>query len=150
MNTIKNRDAVGVWAGVFIAFAGIVCMALPAINAMDMMNSGFGIMTIGFFIIIVGLITAVVFWQRARAMDNILAGDSILASWVYSENESHLQVEEEYHQLKSSNRSTFMIVFIWFVVIGAGFLGVEFVSTGEINGLFAGILFAALDRKSVV
>ena len=90
---------------------------------MDMMDGGYALIFVGFFIIIAGLITAAVFWQRAKEMNRILAGDNILVQWIYSPDQSQRQIREEYTNLKTYNWSTFLIVFAWFVVIGGVFYG---------------------------
>jgi membrane protein YdbS with pleckstrin-like domain len=146
MGPLSNREMTGVWVGIIIALLGLVLVLVlaPGLSGMDMMRSGFGIMFIGFFVIIVGIITAAVFGQRAREMNRILADENIVARWTYSEAESRQQVQEQFARQSAYNRSTFIIMFAWFVVIGGAFMGYSLFSTGEVNWFFAVLFFGIL------
>jgi hypothetical protein len=150
MGPMRNRDTTGVWIGTLIAFLGLVAMAMPGLSGMDMMRMGFGLMFVGFFVLIIGLITAVVFGQRARLMNRILAEENILARWTYDATQSRQQIQEEYARLTTYNRSTFMIVFAWFVVIGGIMVGVNLFNSGEVNWFFAFLFFGILGLLSLV
>jgi hypothetical protein len=144
MHSIRNNDTIGAWIGGLIALLGVLFMLMPGMIGMDMMKSGFGMMFIGLFVVIIGLITTVLFGQRARAMDRILADKNILAHWTYDENESRQQVEQEFSSQVASNRSTFMIMLAWFVVIGGGFVGYSLMKDGEVDLLFVVLFFGTL------
>ncbi len=144
MQPIRNNDTIGVWIGAIIGVLGILLVMMPEMTGMDMMKSGFGMMFIGFFVITLGLITAIVFGQRARQLNRILANEHILARWIYSEDQFRQQVEQAYTEQVSTNRSTFMIMLAWFIVIGGAFMGFSLLQDGEINGLFVGIFFGTL------
>jgi hypothetical protein len=150
MEPLHNKDIVGVWVGGLIVLTGGVVVVMPGLSGMDMMRVGFGLMFIGFFVIMIGLVTAVVFGQRALEMNRIMGQKNILVRWVYNEAQSREQVQAEFTRQTTFNRSTFLIVFAWFVVIGGIFLGVDLVNSGEINWFFALLLFGILLLLSLV
>jgi hypothetical protein len=150
MGKLRNKDTIGVWIGVTIAAFGLVLAILPGLTGMDMMKVGFGMIFIGGFVVIMGVVTAGVYGQRAREMNRILSAENILARWVYSENQSREQIEKEYAQQTSANRSTFLIMLAWFVVIGGFFLGLDLFKEGEVNWFFAFLFFGILVLLGVV
>lgn len=63
-----------------ILLGGVLVAVLPFATGMDEMD-GIGIVVIGGFITLMGLIGTVVMGGRAKVMGRILSGDSILARW---------------------------------------------------------------------
>ncbi|HEX7556727.1 MAG TPA: hypothetical protein VF338_08895 [Leptolinea sp.] len=144
MEPLHNKDAAGVWIGSVIAFLGLVAVAIPGLIGLDMMHTGFGMMCMGSFVIIIGLVTTVVFWQRAREMNRILANENILARWTFDETQSHQQIQDEFSRLNKTNRVTYLIVAAWFVVIGGVLLGIDLIVSGEFNWVFALFFYGIL------
>jgi hypothetical protein len=100
--------------------------------------------------VIVGLVTTIVFAQRAREMARILAKKNILAQWIYNETQSQQQIQQEFSNQIQSNHSTFSIVIAWFIVIGGAILGIDLFTTGEMNWFFALLFFGILILISLV
>ena len=141
---MQNNERTGVWIGALIALAGLALIFLPALLGADMMSLGYALGFIGLFVLITGLITALVFWARARTMDRLLAGEEVLARWTYQEFEGQQQVETEYKRITDRNRTIYLVMVFWFVLIGGVFVGADYVRNGEINGLFIGLFFGCL------
>jgi amino acid transporter len=141
---VQNNERTGVWIGALIALAGLALIFLPALLGADMMSLGYGLGFIGVFILITGLITALVFWARARTMDRLLAGEEVLAHWTYQEFEGQQQVETEYKRVTDRNRGIYLVMVFWFVLIGGVFVGADYYRNGQVNGLFMGLFFGCL------
>lgn len=109
-----------------------------------MMDLGYALAFFGLFLLITGLITALIFWGRVRTMDRLLAGDEVLARWTYHEFEGQQQVETEYKRLTGRNRSIYLVMVFWFVLIGGAFVAADYVRNEEFNGLFIGLFFGCM------
>ena len=144
MNPVQNNEKTGLWAGVLIGLAGLTLLALPRLLGVDMMRVGFGRSCIGLFVLLTGLITSLMFWRRVQTLEGILAEKDILARWTYNEGQGRQQVETEFKRAKGYNRTLFLVMVFWFVLIGAGFVIYDYFKTGELNGLFAGLFFGIL------
>ena len=144
MIKVQNNEKTGVWIGALIALAGLALMFLPGLLGVDMMNLGYALAFLGLFLLITGLITALLFWARARTMDRLLAGQEVLACWTYQEFEGQQQVETEYKRVTERNRGLYLVMVFWFVLIGGIFVGVDYVRNEEFNGLFIGLFFGCM------
>jgi hypothetical protein len=129
---------------VLIGLAGLALMIFPYILGVDMMDVGYGVSCMGLFVLIVGLITALLFWQRVRTMDRLLGGEAILARWTYSDSQGQQQVQTEFKRARSQNLTLYLVMVFWFVVIGGAFVAVDYFANGEINGWFVGIFFGVM------
>jgi len=138
MIPIQNRQRTGIWIGVGIALMGLVGIVLPPLLGVDGMNGAYALACLGVFFLIIGLVTALVFAQRARLLGRILAGDGILARWAYSDVQGQQQVESEYQRAAGQNRALFLIMLFWFVLIAGGLIGYDYYRHGDVNWPFAG------------
>jgi hypothetical protein len=144
LDQAQNKEKTGVWIGALIALAGLALMFLPGLFGVDMMNLGYALAFFGLFLLITGLITALIFRARARTMEQLLAGEEVLAHWTYQEFEGQHQVETEYKRLTERNRSLYLVMVFWFVLIGGAFVVADYVRTEEFNGLFIGLFFGCM------
>lgn len=144
MIKVQNSEKTGVRIGALIALAGLALMVLPSLFGVDMMSLGYALGFFGLFLLISGLITALIFRARVRAMDRLLAGDKVLAHWTYQEFEGQQQVETEYKRLTERNRSLYLVMVFWFVLIGGVFVVADYVRNEEVNGLFIGLMLGCL------
>jgi len=147
---VQNKERTGVWIGALIALAGLALMVLPSLLGVDMMSLGYALGFFGLFLLISGLITALIFRARVRTMDRLLAGEEVLARWTYQEFEGQQQVETEYKRMIGRNRSIYLVMVFWFVLIGGAFVVADYVRNEEVNGLFVGLMLGCLFIVSVV
>jgi hypothetical protein len=147
---LVNNEKIGVWVGLVILAAGLLLALFPAVLSLDMMNAGYGLIFIGIFVGICGLITAIIYGRRARSMDQILSDNDMLARWTYDEIQAQGQIDSAYHQASQNNLETYKIMFAFFVVIVLAFLGVDYWNTGEISWLFLGLMLGVLLLLTVV
>jgi membrane protein YdbS with pleckstrin-like domain len=121
-----------------IALMGLVGIALPSLLGVDGMSGAYALACLGVFFLIIGLVTALVYAQRARTLGRILVGDEILARWTYSDVQGQRQVESEYQRASGQNRTLFLIMVFWFVLIAGCLIGYDYYRHGEVNWPFAG------------
>jgi hypothetical protein len=141
MSQLQNNEKTGLTISVLMTLGGLALMIMPFMLGLDLMDMGYGISCIGFFVLLTGLIAVLIFWQRVRTMDRALAGEEILARWIYSETQGRQQVEAEFKRATDQNRTIYLVMVFWFVLIGGAFVGVDYFVSGEINELFAGLFF---------
>jgi hypothetical protein len=138
MIPIQSRQRTGIWIGVGIALIGLAGSVLPSLLGVDGMSGAYALACLGVFFLIIGLVTALVYAQRARTLGRILAGDEILARWTYSDVQGQRQVESEYQRASGQNHALFLIMVFWFVLIAGGLIGYDYYRHGEVNWPFAG------------
>jgi hypothetical protein len=144
MTTPHDRQAKGVWIGAGLALAGMAGIVLPSLFGMSGMGGGYAFACLGLFVLTTGVVTTWVYWMRARAVARILDGDSTLAHWTYTEAESQSQVESEFRSASVHNKTLYLIMVAWFVVIVVAFVGYDYYQNREVNWPFAGSMFLIL------
>jgi hypothetical protein len=117
----------GVFFFILMVFAG----------GMDCISGGCALVFVSIFLCITSFAVALLFYTRARAMDDILLGKDLLAHWVYPEEESKKSVEREYEEYRDTNKGLLMVVgfFLGIAILGMLIFG------GEPGVMTAGILF---------
>ncbi len=109
-----------------------------------MMRWGYGTLCIGSFIVLAGLVTSWMYAVRVVALEKLLAGDGLLAYWTYTASQKDSQIGAEYKERIAGNRTLFLIMAVFFLMIGSCILGVDFLAEGEFNTPFAVIFFGVL------
>lgn len=77
----RNSETTGLLIGVLIGAVGLAMIAAPFIWNLDMMQHGFGLIFVGGFIMIAGLVTIGVFGWRAIQFRKLTSGDRHLVRW---------------------------------------------------------------------
>lgn len=141
----RNPEMPGVLVGVGLGVAGLMLILLPLLTGLDMMGGGFAMQFLGLFLVIVGLVTAVVFGLRMRRLNAMLTGQTLLAHWTYPLEQLRAQAERDFQQTKQRNRLLFLIVAGWMVVCIVLFLAIGFWQGQEDNmPLFVAIMAGVL------
>ncbi|MFA5077017.1 MAG: hypothetical protein WC488_01175 [Candidatus Micrarchaeia archaeon] len=122
-------------------FAAILFLAVPVclfILDEEMMNWGYGVSCIFFFLSVFATVSAAVFFMRSRTLGRMLKGEGLLAVWKYAPEEWKSYAEKEFREESSEKKGLFLIV--------AGialFLGIIFFLFDQESGLFVlGIMVA--------
>lgn len=134
------------WVYVSLSAAVFFILLIFAGGTMDGMSGGYAVMFIAFFLTICSFAVALLFFTRARTMDAILGGKTLLAHWVYPLEETQKSAEREFALYREINRSLFIVVSVFMVIamVFAVLLG------GEAGILTAGILLLVLVIIAVV
>ncbi len=117
MNATNTNKRIA-WACSGIIALGMLVVFLPGILDLDMMQMGFGISTIGVFVVIVGIASVIVFARMARLFDTVLQKDNILVHWTYSPEEWQQYTEEEYTEDRNDKIHLLLIISVFAVVAG--------------------------------
>jgi len=142
---MNNNEWKWVYVSLIAAVLFIILMFVAS-GTMDGMSGGYAVMFISFFLTLSSFAVALLFFTRARAMDDILRGKNLLAHWVYQAEETRKSAEREFVNYKESNRALLYVVG-GFILI-AMLLMVIF---GEEAGVTtAGILFIVLIIIAIV
>jgi len=111
----------------------------------DGMNGGYALSFVSFFLAVSGLVVALLFVSRARAMDAILADPSPLAHWQYPEAMMQEIRERELREYQGRNAAMFILiggmlglVALFFIL----FMGDGGLETGLVLLIIAALLFA--------
>lgn len=141
----RNPEMPGVWTGVGLGLAGLLLILVPLLAKLDMMAYGFAMQFLGLFLVLAGLVTAIIFGLRARRMNALLSGKNLLAHWVYSTEQLRDQAERDFRQTKQRNRMLFLIVAGWMVLLVVLFVAYGlWQGEGENMPLFVGIMAGVL------
>jgi membrane protein YdbS with pleckstrin-like domain len=134
----RQRIGCGIWIGVSIALIGLAGIVGPSLLGVDGMSGGYALACLGLFVLIIGLVTALVYAQRVRALRRILSGEGMLARWTYTDAQGKQQTESEYQRWAGHNRALLVIMVFWFVLIAGVLVGYDYFRTGDVNWPFAG------------
>jgi len=141
----RNPEMSGVLAGTGLGVAGLVLILLPPLASLDMMAFGVALQFLGLFLIVVGLVTAIVFGLRARRLNAILAGQNLLAHWVYPPEQLHARAQRDFQEAKERNRYLFLLVAGWTVACIVLFMALGFWrGQADRMPLFVGIMVGVL------
>jgi len=112
----RNPEMVGVLVGLAILIAGGVCILLPQSADIDMMQGGFALQFVGFFLVIVGGIVTTLYGYRALRLVSMFRGRKLLAHWRYDPVQAEAQAQRELEQTRQRNLVLLLIV-AGFVVV---------------------------------
>ncbi|HNS53052.1 MAG TPA: hypothetical protein PKO09_17970 [Anaerolineae bacterium] len=141
----RNPEMPGVWTGVGLGLAGLLLILVPPLARLDMMGLGFALQFLGLFLVIAGLVTALLFGQRARRLNALLGGEKLLAHWVYAPEQLRTQAERDFRQTRQRNRTLFLIVVAWMVPLVVLFVALGlWEGEGENMPLFVAIMAGVL------
>lgn len=113
------------WKKVAASLSAAVLFTLLCIGsytAIDGMDGGYALAFITFFLAISSIAVALLFFQRARAMDAILADPTPLAHWIYPDAMARAVVERDYHEYRERNRAMFLVIGGMLVVVALFFI----------------------------
>jgi len=145
MKIRRNPEVTGLVAGLVILGVGALLILLPPLLDMDMMQAGFAMQFGGFFLVVVGIITAAIFGYRARRLAAMFRGSRLLAHWVYDPIQLRDQADRDLQSTKEKNRILLFIVAVFFVACVLLFLAIGFLSgEGDNMPMFVGIMAAVL------
>ena len=141
----RNPEMVGVLVGLAFLIAGGACILLPVLTAMDLMQGGFALQFLGFFLVIVGVVIAGLYGYRARRLAAMFAGRNLLAHWRYDPVQAEAQARRELAETRQRNRALLLVVAV-FVVICTLLFTVYGVLQGEGDNMpiFIAIMAAVL------
>ncbi len=145
MNMRRNPEVAGLIAGLAILGIGVLLILLPPLLDLDMMQSGFAMQFGGFFLAVVGLIVAAIFFYRANRLKAMFRGSRVLAHWVYDPVQLRDQADTDLQSAKERNRVLLLIVAVFVVACTLLFVAIGFSSgEGDNMPLFVGIMAAVL------
>lgn len=145
MKIRRNPEVKGLTAGLAILAVGVLLILLPLLLDVDMMQAGFAMQFGGFFLVVVGIITAAIFGNRAYRLKAMFRGSRLLAHWVYDPMQLRDQVDRDLQSAKEKNRGLFLIVAVFFVAFTLLFVVIGSLSgEGDNMPMFAGIMAAVL------
>ncbi|MBX7221401.1 MAG: hypothetical protein K1Y36_15735 [Blastocatellia bacterium] len=115
-----QRTVAAVWLGG--AFVGVLMCVLPFVLELDMMRVGFGIVFMGGFVALVGLIGAIMYFSRAKTLDQIFSGQNLLVHWNYTPAEWSNYAEADFAIAKNEKVPLFILTASICLVVGGIFL----------------------------
>lgn len=115
-------------------------------DIIDCMSGGCAIMFVSIFLALTAFAVAILFFTRARLMDDVLGGKNVLAHWTYPEEETKKSAEREYASYRENNMGLLLIVSI-FMFIAMGFMAIFM---GEAGLMTAAVLLVVLLICAVV
>ena len=132
--------------GSLIAAVVFGIMSFGALTYIDGFSGGYALAFLAILLSISSLGIAALFFQRARAIDDVLSGKQVLAHWVYAEDDAEKSVEREYVSYLGANRALFIVVSV--IMVLAILVLVYFSGTG--GRYAAGMLLVILAIIAVV
>jgi hypothetical protein len=100
---------------------GLFIIFLPGLLKMDSFNGGFALSFLGGFIVVLGLIALVTYWQTASILDRITKKENVLANWHYDPAEWQQYTGEEQKEDAADKRHLFFLIAVIAVAVGLVF-----------------------------
>jgi hypothetical protein len=126
IRTMTNPEKTYAVISAVIAALAVGLIFLPDWLGMDGMRGGYAISFVAGFIAIGAVLVTWLFWQRAKILAKLLAGEKLLAHWSYLPEEWQPYTQVELKEQTAQNKVLLVIMAGW--------------------ALFFGILFWILDR----
>jgi hypothetical protein len=104
-----------------ITAVSILIIFLPGVIGLKGFDGGFAVSFVGFFLVIIGLIVAIIYMRRASTLDNIFKGTDLLAHWTYPQEQWLEYAQQEYKREKASKTTLFWVIAVISVLVGLGF-----------------------------
>lgn len=146
---IKNSEKKRMNICYFISFLGFLMIVAPSIFNIDGMNGGYALGFVGVFIMLsLFLVALLVFKDRAKVFDSIISGENIIVCWKYEAKEWKKLKDDEYNEVKSTNKGMFIFMIILCSIIFLPFI--IFLEEGFIMGFVLIILIAILGIAAFV
>ncbi|HSW58487.1 MAG TPA: hypothetical protein VLH15_08805 [Dehalococcoidales bacterium] len=105
-----------IWIGVMAA--GILAIFLPSLIGLDGFDGGFALSLLGLFVALIGLITSVIYFRMAAALERITRKENILAHWRFSPEEWKKYTEREHKVDVGGRKGLFIMVAVITVIVG--------------------------------
>lgn len=115
----ERRTANNLW---IITAIAIFAVFAPSIFGVDGPNGGFAVSFLALVVAISCIIAALVYMNRAAALDRLFKDESLLAHWTYTTDEWKQYTEVDYKADSKSKWSLFYIVAVISLVVGLFFL----------------------------
>jgi hypothetical protein len=132
--------------GSLIAAVVFGVLSFGALTYINGFSGGYALAFLAILLSVSSLGTAALFFQRARAIDDVLSGKQVLAHWVYTRDDAEKSVEREYVSYLGANRALFIVVGV--IIVLAMLVLVRFGGTG--GWYAAGMLLVVLAIIAVV
>jgi magnesium-transporting ATPase (P-type) len=122
MEKLNNAESTGVRIGAMTIVLGLLMMIIPTAIEMDMMQWGYGLGFIGFFLTIVGFVIYRMYKYRETVTNELFTEANLLAHWQYDRATYEKQIEREFADKKALHSMLLKIVLFFFFTITAIFL----------------------------
>jgi len=119
--TLNNPQKTVAFSWLAVSGFALMMMGLPFAIDMDMMNGGFALIFISFFVMLMGIITSVIYFVRAKTLDKLLSGQELLAYWTYNPQEWQRYTEKEFEISKFEKVPLLILVSVICLIIGGIF-----------------------------
>jgi hypothetical protein len=133
-----SRRTSYIWLAV--GLLGIFGIFAPFIFGMDGFNGGFALSFFSLFVAIAGITGFIIYLGLARAVDNALNGEGLLAHWKYAPGEWKEYTEKENVENAGAKKGLFLVLLVISILIGVGFLIFDME-----NGWVVLVVLAAVD-----
>ena len=118
---LNNPQKTVAFSWLAVSGFALMMMGLPFAIDMDMMNGGFALIFISFFVMLMGIITSVIYFVRAKTLDKLLSGQELLAYWTYNPQEWQRYTEKEFEISKFEKVPLLILVSVISLIIGGIF-----------------------------
>ncbi len=118
----RNKQKSYAYAWLFVTLLFLLCMILPFVAEIDIMNGGGAMVFVGALMFITGLIVTPFFFKRAKRFNEIVSGKNTIVHWTYTGSEWAQYTEEEFKRRKAQSWGIFALItsimFVVFLIMG--------------------------------
>ncbi|MDX9992595.1 MAG: hypothetical protein RBS68_11190 [Anaerolineales bacterium] len=111
------------YAGISLVIASLAVglIFLPGWLGMDGMRGGYAVSFVAIFIVLGAALVSWIFWQRAKILAKLLAGEKLLAHWNYLPEEWLPYAEAELKEQTAQNIALLILMVFWAILVGVLF-----------------------------
>ena len=118
MNVKKNPQRRTAFIWVVITLISVMGIFVPHLIGMG--YAAWAISFVAFFLAVVGIIVAIIYFWRAHIVDNMVQGKQLLAHWTYTPEEWQKYMEEEFGEEETEKKRLFVVIAVIAAIVGIG------------------------------
>lgn len=136
-----NPEGRGTGVGLGLIVFGLLLMFVPGLAGLEGFDGGYALAVLGLVVLIAGVVTVAFLLPRALAVNRLLAGEGVLAHWVFDEPQRERQVQRDVRAQLTQNKSLLFVMLGWWLLWVAVFTVIGFMEgNGEDMPLFLAIM----------
>lgn len=136
---VKNSQQKAVIISLIISFSGVIFTYLTFTEG-NPLYKAYAVTLISIFIVLGGLIVAIIFRSRAKKMKTLISGENVIASWQLSHQKKLEYVNFLFQNEKDKNKANFLITAFLIVIV----FGIVILVMGEGRGVMFLIMVALI------
>jgi uncharacterized membrane protein HdeD (DUF308 family) len=121
VNVRNNHYGRTAFFGLGVLILGILVLFNPGFIGLSGSSAGLVIYALGIFLVLIGLIAALVYFRLASALSSVFKQENVLVQWKYTPQEWETYTEREYKTEPAGRKRLFLLAVVITICVGLVF-----------------------------